>query len=137
MKKLVRFLSVTFLAAVSIAPVYGQATAQTQLALKVGVDLLSDTNGANLNPYMKVLLSDVRRRWVSVMTQVGEQHEEAVISLTIAADGRVLAMHLDGSAHDVALDKAAWGAVSGATYGPLPAGLKDAELRLRVHFVVN
>jgi hypothetical protein len=136
MKKIVRFLSVTFLAAISRVPVYAQATAQSQPALKVGVDVLTDTNGANLSPYMKVFLSDVRRRWVSVMTQVAEQHEEAVISLTIAPGGQVLAMHLDNSAHDVALDKAAWSALAGTTYASLPAGMKDADLKLRVHFAV-
>ncbi len=138
MKKLVRFLSVTFLAAISVAPVHGQTMSQP--ALKLGVDLLSDTNGTNLGPYMKVLISDIRKRWVSVATQEADQaitkHEEAVISLTIAPDGRVLAMLLEPS-HDVALDRAAWSAVTGTTYAPLPAGMKDADLKLRVHFAVN
>jgi TonB family protein len=139
MKKLVRFLSVAFLTAISVAPVYGQVASQP--ALKLGVDVLSDTNGTNLDSYMKVLVSDIRKRWVSVVTQMADQpntkHEETVISLTIAPDGRVLAMRLESSAHDVAVDKAAWSAMSGATYGPSPAGLKDAELKLRVHFAVN
>jgi TonB family protein len=46
-------------------------------------------------------------------------------------------MRLENSTHNTALDKAAWNTAKGMTYLPPPMGMRDANLKVRVHFVVN
>ena len=63
--------------------------------------------------------------------------EETVIDFTIARDGQISAMRMEDSTHDVALDKAAWSATKATPYSPPPAGMREPNLKLRVHFTVN
>jgi TonB family protein len=103
--------------------------------------LLSDTNGANLDPYMRNMFSDLKKHWLPPVTETANQpllkQQETVIIFTIAPDGRLLAMQLEDSPRNTALDKAAWNAVKGTPYSPLPTGMKGQNLKLRVHFMVN
>jgi outer membrane biosynthesis protein TonB len=46
-------------------------------------------------------------------------------------------MHLANSTQNAALDKAAWNTAKEMTYLPPPAGMRDANLKLRLHFIVN
>lgn len=60
------------------------------------------------------------------------------IEFTLYPDGSVHNMRLAEVSGDVALDRAAWEAVTeAAKYAPLPAGLNVPELRLRSYFVYN
>jgi TonB family protein len=128
-----------------IKTTYAQATAQALSPqpsdMKLSVDLLSDTNGANLDPYMKELVSGLRKHWLPLANEAANQPllkgEATLIDLTIGPDGRLSAMLLESSSHNTALDKAAWKTATAMTYLPLPAGMKDANLKLRVHFVIN
>jgi TonB family protein len=125
-----------------IAPAYAQ-TAANELSpessnLKVGVDLLTDTNGINMSLYMKTLISDLKERWTPLMpNQSTKNRGETVIDFTIAPDGHIFAMRMEDSTHDVVLDKAAWNATKATSYLPPPAGMKEPNLKLRVHFTVN
>jgi TonB family protein len=145
MKKFLGFLSITLLIPCLIKPTSAQATAHAlppqPSDMKLGVDLLSDTSGVNITPYMKNLISDLKKHWLPLVTEAVNQpllkQEETLINFTIAPDGHLLAMRLENSTHDVALDKAAWSATMGTSYLPLPTGMKDQNLKLRAHFVVN
>ena len=109
--------------------------------MKLGFELLTDTNGKNIAPYVRELSSGLKKHWLALATEGANQavlkQEETVIDLTIAPDGRLSAMRLEDSTNNAAVDKAAWNVAKGMTYLPPPTGMRDASLKLRVHFVVN
>jgi len=104
----------------------------------LSVEVLSDTKGADLSPYMRSVFSDLKTRWRLLAPNAERQSvspsDETAISFTVASDGKVSAMHLDHATHKAAQDRAAWGAISSAHYPPLPPELKDSSLKLRVLF---
>lgn len=104
----------------------------------LSVDILSDTKGADLTSYMKTTLTAIKNQWEPLVAQVEHQPlstaDETVISLTIAPDGHVSAMKLEHSTAEAALDRAAWTAMTSVHYTPLPSGLKEAPLKMRIHF---
>jgi len=104
-----------------------------------GVEFLSDTQGVNFQPYMKVVLSKIDGQWKPLLPAVERLNPgETVIRLTIRPDGTIAAMHLDESTHDVALDRAAWGAITGVgKFAALPQKFHGPDLELRIRFVVN
>lgn len=100
------------------------------------VEVLNDTKGVDLTPYMKGVLSELKTRWLLLAPnahQSSSPSDEPVISLTIASNGKISAMHLDRATHP-ALDRAAWGTITSTHYPSLPAELKDSSLKLRVLF---
>jgi TonB family protein len=145
MKKLLPFLSVAALVLCSIMPAYSQEAAPAVMpppsGLSVNVDILSDTNGADLGPYMRTLISDLKKHWLAPAGAATNQpllkQEDTIIDMTIAPDGHLLAMRVEDSTHDSALDKTAWSAAKETNYVALPAGMNDQNLKLRAHFVVN
>jgi len=145
MKKFLGFLSIALLAPSLIKPAYAQETVHAMPPqtsnMKLGFELLTDTNGKNIGPYMKELSSGLKKHWLALGTEAENQplvkQEETVIDLTIAPDGHLSAMRLTNSTQNAALDKAAWNTAKEMTYLPPPAGMKDSNLKLRVHFVVN
>jgi hypothetical protein len=47
-------------------------------------------------------------------------------------------MSLDGSSQDTAIDRAAWGGITGVgQFPPLPASFTGPNLELRIDFLVN
>ena len=102
----------------------------------MGFEILSDTKGVELSPYLKTVGSDVRSHWHPPVATQGQQAkpDETTISLTIAPNGQVSAMHLDHPTKNAARDRAAWAAITSTHYPPLPSGLKDSSLKLRVIF---
>jgi TonB family protein len=145
MKKLPRFLSIAILTQCFIAPAFAQLAAPEispkPSGMTLSLDLLSDPDGANISPYVRNLISDLRKHWLPLVTELASRPlpkpQETLISLMIAPDGRVLAMKLEKPEPDTVLDKAAWNATKGTTYLPPPTGMKDPNLKLRVHFVFN
>jgi len=107
-----------------------------------GVQVLSDTSGADIDPYIKRLLIDLKAHWLPLIPEEANpplsKKGETLIRFTIAPDGKLTAMNLDDSTHDVAMDHAAWGAVTSmGQFEPLPKGMKDPNLTLRILFMVN
>jgi TonB family protein len=140
MKSIRNVLAVAVVAQCLIAPGYTQTptpyVAPQPSNFGTSVDILSDTGGVNINPYMKKTISDLTRRWDLLVPDTARHplaKDEASITFTIAADGKVSAMMLGDRTHNVALDKAAWSAVTTTSFLPPPTG----SLKLRVHFVVN
>ena len=145
MKKLPCFLAFVLLAPCLIAPAHAQtmtpAMPQQSSDLKLGVDLLSDTNGADLGPYVRILITDLKKHWLPLATEAANQtplrQEETLLRFTIATDGQISAMQLENSAQDTVFDKAAWKAATLITPIPLPAGMKGSSLTVLVHFTVR
>jgi TonB family protein len=142
MKSLLRLLAVTLLAPCLLQPASAQATPHATQSpdLKLGVDLLSDTGGGNITPYMKSLVADLKKHWSSQVAQTNHsssRQQESVITLTIAPNGQISQMKLENPADDSALDQAAWNATKTTSFAPPPAGMTDPNLKLRVHFMVD
>jgi TonB C terminal len=139
-------LSIVALGVCSIAAAHAQTSASASAPqssdLQLGVDLLSNTGGANLDLYLKHLSADIKQHWLPSFNQGANlppfQQSDVSIRLTILPDGSISAMHLEGSSHDVAIDKAAWGSItSEGQFQPLPKSFHEQNLELRLHFTVN
>ncbi len=140
MKRLVQVLSFGLLTFCINAFAQSAAAVAPSLAtgLTLNVELLSDTNGTNLDGYMRKLASEIKAHWTAPAPGDGAASEqEADIRFTLAPDGKLLAMRLEGPKHNLPLDKAAWAATKDAVYAPLPVELKDGKLEVRVHFLVK
>ena len=60
-----------------------------------------------------------------------------VIRFKILPDGKVTGMVLEGRSGTESLDRAAWGAISGSSYPPLPRDFHGPYLELRAFFLYN
>ncbi len=111
------------------------------------VDVLSDTTGVDpdeLTKYIQRLLIELRATWVPMLPEETEppllKKGDTLISFTIDPNGHLAAIQLDGSTHDDAINIAAWNSIKSTlatSPTPLPKGLKDPNLSLRIRFMVN
>jgi TonB family protein len=107
-----------------------------------GVEILSDTQGVNFNPYIQRILQEIYEQWIPLLPEETQpplnKSGMTMIRFTINPDGTIAAMHLDGSSHDDALNRAAWGSITGVgQFPPLPRQFHGPNLELRIHFLVN
>jgi TonB family protein len=95
------------------------------VAAKGGLEILSDTMGVDFGPYMKRLKFTIENNWKPPESALPPIMRKGVviIEFSITKDGRVMGMKLVGKSGDVALDRAAWGAITAAI--PLPNLPKD------------
>ena len=110
--------------------------------LNTGVDILSDTMGVDFSPYLKRILREIYNTWLPLIPEEARpplnKQGETLIRFTILPDGRIGAMNLDGSTHDQAIDRAAWGSIVGVgQFPPLPKEFHGPNLELRIHYFVN
>lgn len=103
---------------------YGSGV-KPNVAAKGGLEILSDTMGVDFGPYMKRLKFTVENNWKPPESALPPIMRKGlvVIEFSITKDGRVMGMKLVGKSGDVALDRAAWGAITAAI--PLPNLPKD------------
>jgi outer membrane biosynthesis protein TonB len=109
--------------------------------LNTGVEVLSDTQGVDFGPYLRRILGDIKRTWLPLIPIECQpplmKQGETLIRFTILPDGRLAAPNLDGRSGDMAIDKAAWGAITGTPFPPLPKDFHGQNLELRIDFLVN
>jgi TonB family protein len=110
--------------------------------LNTGVDVLSDTEGVDFGPYLQRILREIRQTWLPLIPEEARPplNKQGVtqIRFTILPDGKIGGMLLEGSTHDDALNRAAWGSITGVgQFPPLPGQFKGPNLELRIHFLVN
>lgn len=110
--------------------------------LNTGVDILSDTMGVDFDPYLKKIIREIYNTWLPLIPEEARpplnKQGETLIRFTILPDGRIGAMNLDGSTHDQAIDRAAWGSITGVgQFPPLPKEFHGPNLELRIHYLVN
>jgi TonB family protein len=110
--------------------------------LNTGVDILSDTMGVDFNPYLKRIIYEIYHTWLPLIPEEARpplnKQGETLIRFTILPDGRIGGMTLDGSTHDQAIDRAAWGSITGVgQFPPLPKEFHGPNLELRIHYLVN
>ncbi|MGC9199584.1 MAG: TonB family protein [Acidobacteriaceae bacterium] len=107
-----------------------------------GVEILSDTQGVDFSPYIRRILQEIYEQWIPLLPEETQpplnKSGMTMIRFTINADGTIAAMNLDGSSHDDALNRAAWGSITGVgQFPPLPKAFHGPNLELRIHFLVN
>lgn len=106
-----------------------------------GLEILSDTQGVDFQPYLKDAIHQIYGQWLKLMPDEARPQlmkGDTQIRFTINPDGTIAAMHLDKSALDEELNRAAWGAITGVgKFSPLPSAFHGPDLELRIHFVAN
>jgi TonB family protein len=107
-----------------------------------GAEILSDTLGVDFGPYIKRLLRILYESWLPLIPEETRpplnKEGQTLIRFTINKDGTVSAMHLDDSTHDQAIDRAAWGSITGVgQMPPLPRNFTGPNLELRIDFVIS
>jgi hypothetical protein len=107
-----------------------------------GVEVLSDMQGVDFGPYLRRIYYDVYRNWLPLIPQETlpplNKEGETWIRFTILPDGTVGEMHLDGSTHDDAINRSAWGSITTeGQFPPLPSQFHGPNLTLRYHYIVR
>jgi TonB family protein len=121
---------------------YGSNAPVEHGGVNTGVEVLSDTMGVDFGPYLRRIIGDIRRTWIPLIPEEARpplnKQGQTLIRFVILPDGRIGTMNLDGSTHDTAIDRAAWGAITGVgQFPPLPANFHGPQLELRIDFLVN
>lgn len=121
---------------------YGNAPSGRHSGINTGVEILSDTQGVNFEPYIKRLLRILYNNWIPLIPEETlpplNKEGQTLIRFTINPDGSVAAMHLDDSTHDTAINHAAWGAITSSDpLPPLPKEFKGSNLELRIDFIIS
>jgi TonB family protein len=107
-----------------------------------GVQILSDTQGFDFNPYIQRLLASLKRNWEAVMPESARMGDRGSVftSFTINRDGSVSSPDpvLDRTSGKDPLDNAAMSAIHASNpFEPLPSGFHGQNLRLRIVFLYN
>jgi outer membrane biosynthesis protein TonB len=102
-------------------------------------DILSDTQGVDFGPYLQRVLEDVRENWYHLIPESAEMKKgKLAIDFAITRDGKVADMKLTASSGDIALDRPAWGSITGSNpFPPLPGEFTGPFLALRFRFYYN
>lgn len=121
---------------------YGSHPSRPHTENRGAVDILSDTLGVDFGPYLKRLSVDVQSHWDPLIPEIARppmmKKGVVVIEFAILKDGRVTGMKLVSSSGDLALDRAAWGAITSAVPLPqLPESFSGDYLLLRARFYYN
>jgi TonB family protein len=107
-----------------------------------GLEILSDTMGVDFGPYMKRLKFSVQNHWEPLIPESAlppvMKKGVVVIEFAITKEGKVRGMKLIAGSGDVALDRAAWGAITDAIPLPnLPVAFSGEFLLIRARFYYN
>jgi len=110
--------------------------------LNGGVDVLSDTMGWDYGPYIQRVVWDTEHAWWPIIPESArpplDKQGKVMIRFKIYPDGSVRDMILEGPSGDVALDRAAWAGITGASpFPPIPKAFKGPFLELRFYFLYN
>ena len=106
-----------------------------------GVQVLSDTQGIDFSSWLRRWYTETERTWDPLIPDEVNppiSKQGAVqIRFKVLPNGRVTDMVLEGRSGDTGLDRAAWGAITGSNYPPLPREFHGPYLELRAVFLYN
>jgi len=106
-------------------------------------DILSDTQGVDFNGWLQRWHRETERNWDPLIPdEVNPPISKSgmvAIRFKVLPSGRLMdgSLTLEGRSGDVALDRAAWGALTGSNYPPLPKDFHGPYLELRAYFFYN
>ncbi len=108
-----------------------------------GVQVLSDTQGVDFNNWLQRWHWETERTWDPLIPDEVNppilKSGAVVIRFKVLPNGRLMdgSMVLEGRSGDTGLDRAAWGALTGSNYPPLPREFHGPYLELRAIFLYN
>jgi outer membrane biosynthesis protein TonB len=108
-----------------------------------GVEVLSDTQGVDFGPWLRRWHFETQKTWDPLIPDEVNppllRRGQVLIHFKVLPDGRIMdgSMMLEGRSGDTALDRAAWGALQGSNYPPLPKDFHGPYLELRALFMYN
>jgi len=106
------------------------------------MEILSDTRGVDFGPYMRRLHVTVEDHWYPLIPEVAlppiTKRGRVIIEFDIMKDGSIQGLRIVDGSGDVALDRAAYGALTNAVPLPrLPTEFSGDFLRIRAAFYYN
>jgi hypothetical protein len=107
------------------------------------VQILSDQQGVDFNPWLRRWYFETEHTWDPLIPDEVNppilKQGQVQIRFKVLPNGRIMegSMILEGRSGDTALDRAAWGALTGSNYPPLPREFHGPYLELRAVFMYN
>ena len=108
-----------------------------------GVQVLSDTQGVDFSNWLQRWHWETEHTWDPLIPDEVNppiyKSGAVAIRFKVLPNGRLMdgSLVLEGRSGDVALDRAAWGALTGSNYPPLPREFHGPYLELRAYFLYN
>ena len=106
-----------------------------------GVEVLSDTQGVDFSSWLLRWHRETERTWDPLIPDEVNppilKSGAVQIRFKVLPNGQVTDMVLEGRSGDTGLDRAAWGAITGSSYPPLPREFHGPYLELRALFLYN
>jgi len=106
-----------------------------------GVEVLSPTQGVDFSSWLARWHFITERTWDPLIPDEVNppilKSGVVVVRFKVLPNGQVVDMQLDGRSGDTGLDRAAWGAIVGSSYPPLPREFHGPYLELRAYFLYN
>jgi hypothetical protein len=108
-----------------------------------GVQVLSDTQGVDFNSWLTRWHRETQKTWDPLIPDEVNppilKKGAVVVRFKVLPNGRLMegSMVLEGRSGDTGLDRAAWGALTGSNYPPLPKEFHGPYLELRAIFLYN
>jgi TonB family protein len=121
---------------------YGLGLGRKPTAAMGPLEVLSDTMGVDFGPYLQRVLHDVKVNWYNLIPESAKapimKKGKVTIEFAILKNGSVAGMRLVSTSGDVALDRGAWGGITGSNpFPPLPSEFGGQYLALRFAFYYN
>jgi outer membrane biosynthesis protein TonB len=108
-----------------------------------GVEVLSDTQGVDFSSWIHAWHYETEKTWDPLIPDEVNapiyKSGMVAIRFKVLPNGRLMdgSVVLEGRSGDVALDRAAWGALTGSNYPSLPRDFHGPYLELRAFFLYN
>ncbi len=106
-----------------------------------GVQILSDTQGVDFSSWLHRWYYETEHTWDPLIPDEVNppilKSGAVQIRFKVLPNGQVTDMVLEGRSGDTGLDRAAWGAITGSSYPPLPRDFHGPYLELRALFLYN
>lgn len=103
------------------------------------LEVLTDTMGVDFNPYLARVLHDVKQQWYALIPEsAGMKKGKVVLEFAILKDGSVAGLRVAATSGDIALDRPAYGSITGSNpFPPLPKEFNGPYLGLRFSYYYN
>jgi len=108
-----------------------------------GIEVLSDTQGVDFSTWLQRWHWETEHTWDPLIPDEVNppilKSGMVAIRFKVLPNGRLMdgSLVLEGRSGDTALDRAAWGALTGSNYPPLPRDFHGPYLELRAIFMYN
>ena len=105
-----------------------------------GLQILTDTEGVDFQPYLQRVLQAVRTNWYAVMPEMAYlgRKGRVIIIFKIVRNGSVPGLLLESPSGTQSFDQAASAAINASNpFPPLPSEFHGPEITLRFSFYYN